>query len=279
MRYMLMRKADAHTEADPQPDERVLAAMAEYNERLLRAGVMVSGDGLRPSREGCRLIFRDGEPRVVAGPFEPSDELLAGYSVLEADSLEEAIRWARQWPREDGDVTLELRRYFTFEDFAPSDGLEQHRVQARLPDELNLHLTFPGTCREAMTYYAEVTGGHLEAMIPYAQTPAAEEVPADWHDRIIHASLNLRGRRLMGADMPGEGYQAPQGARVHLEYADEAQAAEVFRRLAEGGEVTMPYAETFWARRFGMLTDRFGVPWMIACQTGRCPEDVAGGAP
>jgi PhnB protein len=279
MRYMLMRKADAHTEADPQPDERVLAAMAEYNERLLRAGVMVSGDGLRPSREGCRLIFRDGEPRVVAGPFEPSDELLAGYSVLEVDSLEEAIRWARQWPREDGDVTLELRRYFTFEDFAPSDGLEQHRVQARLPDELNLHLTFPGTCREAMIYYAEVTGGHLEAMIPYAQTPAAEEVPADWHDRIIHASLNLRGRRLMGADMPGEGYQAPQGARVHLEYADEAQAAEVFRRLAEGGEVTMPYAETFWARRFGMLTDRFGVPWMIACQTGRCPEDVAGGAP
>ncbi|WP_416140428.1 YciI family protein [Halomonas sp. HK25] len=279
MRYMLMRKADARTESDPQPDEGVLAAMADYNERMLRAGVMVSGDGLRPSREGCRLMFRDGEPRVVSGPFEPSAELLAGYSVLAVDSLEEAIRWARQWPPEDGDVTLELRRYYTFEDFAPSAGLAQHRVQARQPDELNVHLTFPGTCREAMTCYAEVTGGHLEALIPYAQTPAAEEVPADWHDRIIHASLNLRGRRLMGADMQGECYQAPQGARVHLEYTDEAQAAEVFRRLAEGGEITMPYAETFWARRFGMLTDRFGVPWMIACQTDTCPQQETGGAP
>jgi len=280
MRYMLMRKADARTESDPQPDVEVLAAMADYNQRMLRAGVMVSGDGLRPSREGCRLIFRDGEPRVVAGPFAPSEELLAGYSVLEVDSLEEAIRWASQWPPEDsdGNVTLELRRYYTLEDFAPSAGLEQHRVQARLPDELNLHLTFPGTCREAMTYYAEVTGGHLEALIPYGETPTAAEVAAEWHDRIIHASLNLRGRRLMGADMPGECYQAPQGVRVHLEYDDEAQAAEVFRRLAEGGEVTMPFAETFWARRFGMLTDRFGVPWMIACQTGRCQEQETGGA-
>ncbi|MCG6657973.1 hypothetical protein HOP52_09415 [Halomonas campisalis] len=271
MRYMLMRKADASTEAGDPPDQGVLEAMADYNRRLAEAGVFVSGNGLRPSREGCRLERRDGEVLVTGGPFAETQELLAGYTVLEADSLETAIEWAKQWPSEDGDVTLELRRYFSLEDFEPSAGLDKHCDLARLPSELNVHLGFPGTCREAMAYYADVTGGRLEALITYGETPAARDTPPERHDRIIHASLNVRGRRLMGADMADDCYQAPQGARVSLEYAAFDQAEAVFQRLAEGGQVTMPFAPTFWAQGFGMATDRFGVHWMIGCQTGRCP--------
>ena len=273
MRYMLMRKADAATEAGDPPDEGVLAAMADYNRRLAEAGVFVSGEGLRPSREGCRIERRNGEVLVTDGPFAETKELLAGFTVLETDSLESAIEWARQWPREDGDVTLELRRYFSLEDFAPGPGLDKHRRLARLPSELNVHLCFSGNCREAMTFYAEVTGGRLESLVRFGETPAADEVPPAWHDGIIHASLNLRGRRLMGADMIGECYEAPQGARVALEYEEEAEAERVFRRLAEGGRVTMPFEPTFWAQRFGMLTDRFGVHWMIGYRTLRCLEE------
>ncbi|WP_163576466.1 YciI family protein [Halomonas faecis] len=271
MRYMLMRKADEATEAGELPSQEVLEAMADYNRRLDEAGLFVTGDGLRPSREGCRIERRGGELLVTDGPFVETKELLAGYTVLEADSLETAIEWARQWPREDGDVTLELRRYFSLEDFEPGHGLDKHLDQARLPSELNVHLCFPGNCREAMAFYAEVTGGRLEALVTYGETPAARDTPSELHDRIIHASLNVRGRRLMGADMAGDCYQAPQGAQVHLEYEALEQAEAVFQRLAEGGQVTMPFDATFWARGFGMATDRFGVHWMIGCQTGRCP--------
>lgn len=271
MQYMLMRKADPATEAGELPGQGVLEAMADYNNRMLEAGVFVTGDGLRPSREGCRIERRDGQVRVTQGPFADTGQLLAGYSVLEVDSLEAAIAWARQWPAEDGDVTLELRRYFSLEDFEPGPGLDKHRTMARLPSQLNVHLGFPGNCREAMTFYAEVTGGRLEALIPYGDTPAARDTPPERQDQIIHASLNVRGRRLMGADMAGDVYQPPQGARVHLDYETLDHAEAVFNRLAEGGEVTMPFGATFWARGVGMLTDRFGVPWMIGCQTGQCP--------
>jgi len=272
MKYMLMRKADTDTENGVMPTEDILQAMADYNDRMTRAGIFISGEGVRPSREGCRIEFRNGEPIVTKGPFEQTSELLAGYSVLEVDSLEEGIAWAKQWPPEDadGNVTLELRRYFTLEDFAPSPALDQHRAQERLPREMNVHVAFAGNCREAMAFYADVTGGHLESMLTYGETPAAAEVAPELHDRIIHASLNLRGRRLMGADMAGDCYQAPQGAQIHLNYDDPAQAERVFQAFCEGGTVIMPYEETFWAHRFGMVTDRFGVQWMISAELEHC---------
>jgi len=272
MKYMMMRKADKDTERGVLPTQEILQAMADYNERMMQAGVYVSGNGLRPTSEGCRIEFQNGEPRVTTGPFDQTAELLAGYSILDVNSLEEAIAWAKQWPREDadGNTTLELRRYFTMEDFNPGAGLDKHKALSRLPIEMNVHLGFPGTCREAMAFYAEVTGGHLEALLTYGETPAADDVPADWHDKVVHASLNLRGRRLMGADAAGECYQPPTGAQVHLEYDDPEQAEWVFKQLVEGGKVLMPFEQTFWANRFGMATDRFGVQWMISNQTKSC---------
>lgn len=272
MKYMMMRKADKDTERGVLPSQEILRAMADYNERMMQAGVFVSGNGLRPTSEGCRIQFHNGEPLVTTGPFDQTAELLAGYSILEVDSLEDAIAWAKQWPTEDtgGNTTLELRRYFTMEDFDPGSGLDKHKALSRLPLEMNVHVGFPGTCREAMTFYQEVTGGNLEALVTYGETPAAEGVPADWHAKIVHASLNLRGRRLMGADTAGDCYQAPMGAQVHLEYDDPEQAERVFSQLAQGGSVMMPFEQTFWANRFGMTTDRFGVQWMISNQIKSC---------
>ncbi|WP_445399388.1 YciI family protein [Zobellella sp. An-6] len=270
MKFILMRKADAATEQGVMPSEELLQAMADYNERLVQAGVLVSGEGLKPSREGCRISFRDGEPTVTDGPFAETKELLAGFSVLEVASKEEAIAWARQWPRLDGDVTLELRPYYQLEDFAPGAAIDKHRAMgermAKLPVAVATYLMFDGRCREAMTFYAELLGGQLEMMLPYAETPVAAEMPSDCQQRIAHARLNLGGRLLMASDAGGDCYQKPQGVSIHLEYPEPARAEQVFRALAEGGRVQMPFAETFWAHRFGMATDRFGVDWMVSCE-------------
>ncbi len=274
MKFMLMRKADEDTERGTLPAGEVFNAMLAYNERMIQAGVLLFGEGIRPTSEGCRIVFRNGEASVIPGPFTPASDQLAGYSVLEVDSLEDAIEWAKQWPREDGNPTLELRRYYELTDFDLPELQSDFQRQLHLPVEMNIHFSFPGTCREAMTFYQQVTGGVLEAMVTYGETPAASEVPSEMADRIVHASLNLRGRRLMGADMTCDDQQPMQGSSVHLEFESLERAAEVFEQLQQDGQVFMPFAETFWAKGFGMATDRFGTHWMIGYGTGQTVQQA-----
>jgi PhnB protein len=130
--------------------------------------------------------------------------------------------------------------------------------------QLDNYLFFDGTCAEAMRFYERVLGGSIEMMMRYSDAPEPERgAPAD-RDRIMHASLNLEGRRLMASDTPpGQAQPAKAGFSLSLNYPDAAQARRIFDLLAEGGSVTMPMAPTFWAEAFGMLTDRFGTPWMV----------------
>ncbi len=87
---------------------------------------------------------------------------------------------------------------------------------------------------------------------------------------VVHAALNIRGRYLMGADMAGDCYKAPAGTSIHLEYDDAETAEWIFKQLAKDGVVIMPFVETFWAHRFGMVTDKFGIGWMISCGLKEC---------
>lgn len=275
MRYMMMRKADVNTEQGIMPSSELLGAMAGYNERMLQAGVFISGDGLRPSSDGFRIRFTDGEPEVTQGPFENSGELLAGYTVIQVDSPEEAINWAKQWPRSDAAASLELRRYYELEDFAPCAELERHRKmgegQARTPLGLCAYLAFPGTCREAMTFYAEVFAGSLE-ISSFGETPMADQVPSGHQQAVAHAQLQIGHHVIMASDMTPGCDQQPSGAAVQLHYEDAEVAREIFNRLAEGGSVQMPLEETFWAQQFGMLTDRYGTHWMLNC--GMVPREA-----
>jgi PhnB protein len=103
-------------------------------------------------------------------------------------------------------------------------------------------------------------------MMPHEGTPIADQVPAKWRNKILHASLKVGDEVLMGADAPPDHYQKPQGFSVTLGMKDPAEAERIFHALAENGTVQMPLQETFWAARFGMLVDRFGIPWMINCE-------------
>ena len=128
---------------------------------------------------------------------------------------------------------------------------------------ISAYLFFKGNCAEAMKFYEKATGGKIDMMMPHAGTPMEKDIPADWKDKIMHASMKLGDTWLMASDAPPDFQQDFGGFSVALEVKTSEEAERVFKALSEGGTVRMPMAETFWAHRFGMLTDKFGVPWMV----------------
>jgi PhnB protein len=132
--------------------------------------------------------------------------------------------------------------------------------------DLNPYLTFDGQCEAAFEFYERCLGGKIVTMMNHEDSPIADQVPADWGKRIMHARLTVGDGVLMGSDSPPEHYEQPKGFSVSLQVKQPAEAERVFQALAEGGTVLMPIQQTFWATRFGMLVDRFAIPWMINCE-------------
>ena len=125
------------------------------------------------------------------------------------------------------------------------------------------YLNFGGNCREAFTRYHEIFGGEL-TVLSMADMPAGEaEVPADQKDLVMHAALMLGDDLLMASDAPPGEFKGARDMFVNYSVDDTAEAKRVFDALSEGGEVTMPFAETFWSKGFGMCVDRFGTPWIV----------------
>jgi PhnB protein len=131
--------------------------------------------------------------------------------------------------------------------------------------QLNPHLNFNGQCQAAFKFYQQCLGGNMQAMMTWGDSPMADQVPPEWRDRIIHATLVAGETTLMGADAPPDRYEEPRGFAVAIQVNDPADAERIFAALSEDGTVTMPLQQTFWTVRFGMLVDRFGIPWMVNC--------------
>ncbi|MFY9607616.1 MAG: VOC family protein [Blastocatellia bacterium] len=132
--------------------------------------------------------------------------------------------------------------------------------------QLNPHLTFNGRCEEAFKFYQQCLGGNIQTMMTHGDSPMADQVPSEWRDKIIHATLIVGETALMGADVPLDHYKEPGGFSVTIQINDLADAERIFHALAENGTVTLPIQQTFWAARFGMVVDRFGIPWMVNCE-------------
>lgn len=131
--------------------------------------------------------------------------------------------------------------------------------------QLNAYLLFKGNCEEAFKFYEKCLGGTIKAMIPHAGTPAEQHVSAEWRNKIMHARLVVGDAVLMGSDAPLDRSEEPKGFSVSVTIDDPSEAERLFHALEEGGIVKMPIQQTFWSPRFGMLVDRFGIPWMINC--------------
>jgi len=129
--------------------------------------------------------------------------------------------------------------------------------------QLDNYLFFDGNCADAMRSYERTLGGKLQLMT-HGDSPMTAQTPPGSANRIMHARLELDGRLLMASDsMVGQPYEGMKGFSLSLIYPTVAEAQRIFAALADGGQVTMPIAKTFWAEAFGMLVDRFGTPWMV----------------
>jgi PhnB protein len=132
--------------------------------------------------------------------------------------------------------------------------------------KLNSYLTFNGQCEAAFKFYEQCLGGKIVAMITHVGTPAEEQVPAEWRNKILHARLIVGDEVLMGSDAPPDRYEESKGFSVTVGIDDPTDAERIFDALAKNGTVKMPIQKTFWAVRFGMLVDQFGIPWMVNCE-------------
>jgi hypothetical protein len=132
MRVMVLVKASAESEAGEMPSTELLEEMGRYNEELAKAGVMLAGEGLHPSSKGARVRFtgKGKDTTVIDGPFTEAKELIAGYSIIQTNSVEEAKEWARRFPNptiDGSDTEIEVRRLFELEDFGESEAVDEHK--------------------------------------------------------------------------------------------------------------------------------------------------------
>ena len=134
--------------------------------------------------------------------------------------------------------------------------------------KINPYLSFRGDCEAAFKLYERCFGGQPGSIFRYAGSPMADQVPPDWQDKVMHGTLTIGEQVLMGGDVAPGSYEQPRGFSLSIAIESTSDAERIFHELAEGGSVTLPLEPTFWAARFGMVVDRFGIPWMISCEEG-----------
>jgi PhnB protein len=129
-----------------------------------------------------------------------------------------------------------------------------------------ISLAFNGQCEAAFRFYEQCLNGTITFMLTWGNSPMAADAPPGWDTKIAHATLKIGDTAIAGSDVPPDRYQQPKGFEVVLQMDDAVAAERVFQTLAERGRIAMPLQETFWATRFGVLVDQFGIPWSINCE-------------
>ena len=274
MKVMVIVKATKSSEAGELPSEELLQAMGNFNEELVKAGIMQAGDGLKPSSCAKRVHFRGHERIVSDGPFAETKELIAGYWIWEVGSMQEAVDWVRRCPNpmpEESDI--DIRPLYTLEDFAEADPEGKVAAQeASLVQALELsaakvqpYLFFGGQCEEALAFYEKALGAKVLMKMRFNESPEpapAGMLQAGFENKIMHASLSIGQMILMASDGCDD-RTSFNGFRLALSLPSKQAADTVFAALAEGGQVDMPLQATFWSPCYGMVTDRFGMGWMV----------------
>jgi PhnB protein len=292
MRFMVIVKANKDSEAGVMPGTELLTAMGKFNEELVKAGVMLAGEGLHPSSKGVRVRFSGRQRTVIDGPFAETKELIAGFWLWQVRSREEAIEWLKRAPF-NGGTEVELRPVFETEDFGAAltpelrEREERLRAQAggKLPTDASLndecpavqpaeeiaapvrpYLSFEGRCEEALDFYRKALGAEVTTLLHYADSPQPcpeGMLPPGSENKVMHAEFRIGETTLMGADGMCSGKPNFQGFSLSLSARDDAEARRLFDALADGGQVRMPLGATFFASSFGMAADRFGLGWMV----------------
>jgi PhnB protein len=130
----------------------------------------------------------------------------------------------------------------------------------------HISLAFKGQCEAAFRFYERCLSGTIASMFTWGNSPVAADAPPGWDAKVLHAALRVGDTVVMGSDVPPHQYEQPKGFSVLLNIDDPVDAERVFHVLAENGTIEMPIQETFWAIRFGVVVDQFGIPWSINCE-------------
>jgi len=275
MRVMVIVKASANSEAGKMPGQELMTAMGKFNEELVKAGIMQSGDGLKPSSQGYRVRFSGSERTVTKGPFTETGELIAGYWLWTVNSMEEALEWAKKCPNpmEGEESDLEIRPLFEMDDFAEvekSGEFAAHENDLRFElamqkAQLNNYLFFSGRCAEALEFYKRNLGARLGMSIRWNQCPdplPEGTLQEGFEHKVMHGEFSLGDTTFFVSDGCDE-----QGSfgnfSLSLRLPNEADVQRVFDALAKDGEVIMPLAPTFFSPFYGQVKDKFGMGWMV----------------
>ena len=281
MQVAVFVKATRSSEAGIKPDAATKAMfeeMGRFNEALVQAGIMKDGAGLQPSAKGVRVRFHGTERMVVDGPFAETKELVAGYWLWEVPSMAEAIAWVKRCPNPmPEDSEIEIRPLYGCEDLAAFMTPESQAQEQALGDELAMrqatvqpYLFYGGRCQEALDFYQQALHAKIGLVLRWSECPEpppAGMLPAGYEQKIMHAEFTVGTMTILASDgcgAPQDQAQAASGFRLALTVSSPAVADRVFAALAaDGGRVDMPLAQTFFSPRYGMLTDRFGIGWMV----------------
>jgi uncharacterized glyoxalase superfamily protein PhnB len=274
MRVMVLIKADKNTEAGVMPSEQLLTEMGQFNEELVKAGVMLSGEGLHPSSKGVRVHFSGQRRSTTDGPFAETKELVAGFWMWQVKSMEEAVAWAKRCPNPTGEeCEIEIRRVFEAEDFGAEFTPELREQEDRLRTQLEQQAAAPKVPavpqQNGATPYLIVKGAP-DAIAFYQRVFGAElKLRLDGPDgSVMHAELQIGPARFMLSE------EQPQwGSLSPLSIGGSATSAVVYvpdvdtvfeRAVAAGAKATMPVADQFWGDRSGHVVDPFGHQWFIS---------------
>lgn len=276
MKVMVMVKASPGSEAGKMPSEALMTAMMNFNEELVKAGIMESGDGLKPTSEGVRVRFDGSKRLVTTGPFAETNELIAGYWIWNVNSMEEAIEWVKKCPNpmEEEASDIEIRTFYEIDDFAVADPDGKSREKdnalrqalAMQQVEVNNYLFFSGRCDEALAFYQQHLSADIKFLIRFNESPDTfpeGTLQAGFENKVMHAEFSVGKVRIMASDGCND-TETFSGFRIALNVPTEDEARRIFAALASnGGKVDMPLMKTFWSPLYGQVTDQFGVGWMV----------------
>ncbi|MCA9210021.1 MAG: VOC family protein [Planctomycetales bacterium] len=273
MKVVVFVKASKSSEAGEMPSEQLLADMGRFNEELFRAGVMKDGAGLHPTSKAVRVRFSGNNRTVIDGPFAETKELVAGYWIWEVSSLEEAVEWVKKCPNpmpEESDI--EIRPLFEADDFGEAMTPELREQEAKLEAAISMekatvrpYLFFGGRCEEALEFYKRALQAKIGMVMRFDESP--EPTPpgmleSGFETKIMHSEFQVGEMTVMASD-GCDSRSNFDGFRLALSVPTETDADRVFNALSDGGTVDMPLVKTFWSPRYGMVTDKFGVAWMV----------------
>lgn len=272
MRVMVIVKADKNSEAGVMPSEQLLAEMGRFNEELVKAGIMLAGEGLHPSSRGVRVHFSGQRRTVTDGPFAETKELIAGFWIWKVKSMQEAIEWARRCPNPmPGDSDLEIRPIFEAEDFGAEFTPELREQEAKLRAQIEARAQGVNPVPDAhgATPYLVVKGAP-DAIAFYQRVFDAQVVTRlnAPDGSVLHCELKVGPASFMlTEENPAYGSLSPLtigGSSSHAVLFVPDADAVIARAVAAGAKTGMPVGDQFWGDRSGTITDPFGHCWFIS---------------